>query len=61
MGDSDATPKKQGGAERSCQRCGSPVELLTRLPATSENPSYRIFGCTACSFIEWIAEQVTGE
>jgi hypothetical protein len=39
----------------------SAMELLTRLPATSENPSYRIFGCSACQFVEWIAEQISGE
>ncbi len=62
MGDSDTTPQEEGsGTSRPCQRCSSPMELLTRLPATRESPTYRIFGCAACSFVEWIAEQVTGE
>jgi len=57
--DSDALPPPQGDAIRACERCSSAMEMLTRLPATSENPSYRIFGCAACHFVEWIAEQIT--
>jgi hypothetical protein len=60
MGDGDMTPR-QGGTIQSCRRCSSVMDLLTRLPATSENPAYRIFGCTACHFVEWIAEQIAGE
>ena len=59
MVDADATPQEDGN--QSCQRCSSTMELLTRLPATTENPPYRIFGCVACHFVEWIAEQITGE
>ncbi len=62
MGDGETTPQNQGdGAYQPCQRCRSGMELLTRLPATGENPAYRIFGCTACYFVEWIAEQIVGE
>jgi len=61
MGDDERTSPKEGGADQSCKRCSSVMELLTRLPATGETPAYRIFGCAGCSFVEWIAEQVTGE
>jgi len=39
-----------------CERCKSPMALLTLLPRTSDHPSYRVFGCTACTFTQWIAE-----
>jgi hypothetical protein len=62
MAEGDTTPQEDGsGTSKTCERCSSAMELLTRLPATSENPGYRIFSCAACSFTDWIAEQVTGE
>jgi hypothetical protein len=59
MGDGETTPRKDEESDRACQRCTAPMNLLTLLPRTSENPSYRIFGCSACTFVEWIAEQVS--
>jgi hypothetical protein len=44
-----------------CQRCGASIFLLTRLPANGHQPAYRIFGCSGCTFLKWIAEQITGE
>ncbi len=60
MGDGDTAPEQVRGTSESCERCSSAMELLTRLPATGEHPAYRILSCTACSFVQWIAEQVTG-
>jgi hypothetical protein len=35
------------------------MSLLAVLPRTGDVPLYRVFGCTACTFIEWIAEHIT--
>jgi hypothetical protein len=42
-----------------CKRSSAPMELLAHLPRQGEQPSYRIFGCTKCTFNEWIADQST--
>jgi len=61
--DNGESPSARPGEEaaRACTRCSSPMDLLTLLPRTGEYPSYRISGCTACHFVEWVAEQTTGE
>ena len=60
MGDGDTTPVRSGDeSDRPCGRCSSTMSLLTRLPATSENAAFSIFGCSACQFVDWIAEQVS--
>jgi uncharacterized protein with PIN domain len=56
MGDSETTPPEDDASR--CQRCSSELELLTRLPATGDDPAYRIFECTACHVVRWIAEHV---
>jgi hypothetical protein len=41
-----------------CQQCGEltkPVGLISRL---GDQPGFQLFECTACRFINWIAEQV---
>ena len=42
-----------------CKRCGSSAELLTALAEWGHYPAYRIFGCSACTSVEWVAERVT--
>lgn len=44
-----------------CRRCGAQMFLLTSLPANGNQPAYRIFGCTNCTFLKWIAEQMSGK
>ena len=58
MGDDETTPQTGEEPARSCQRCTNPMQLITVLPRVGEHPSYRILGCTACTFLEWIAEHV---
>jgi hypothetical protein len=42
-----------------CQRCADqPLSLATCLPRMGDHPAYRIFTCSVCGFIEWIAEHV---
>jgi len=43
-----------------CQRCGAGMLLLTLLPAHGNQPAYRIFGCTKCTFLKW-TEEITGQ
>jgi hypothetical protein len=62
MGDGETTTPLWAGNEstRACQRCGSPVQLITVLPPTDQHPRYYLYGCTLCTFIEWAAEHVVG-
>jgi hypothetical protein len=39
-----------------CERCAAPVELLTALPRRFDHSAYRIFACTACTYVQWIPE-----
>jgi len=32
------------------------MEVLAHLPRHGDQPAYRIFGCTKCTFTEWITE-----
>ena len=42
-----------------CQKCSKgTMKFLTYLPRAIDHPGYRIFDCSACGFIEWIAEKV---
>jgi hypothetical protein len=62
MGDSEKTPLRQDGKPgQECPRCHAAVALVTVLPAWGQHPAYRIFGCTECTFMEWIAEKISGE
>jgi hypothetical protein len=54
----ETAPPNDRNADKECGRCGGDLALLTVLPRVGEHPTYRIFGCAACSFIEWIAEQI---
>lgn len=57
--ETEKTPPPKGGSTApSCKRCNGALELLTVLPRFGDHPSYRIFGCHACGFLEWIAEAV---
>ena len=58
MDENGGQPEGDNASDRTCKRCGSPLEFKMVFPRTSENPQYRIFGCTACDFLEWIAEHV---
>jgi DNA-directed RNA polymerase subunit M/transcription elongation factor TFIIS len=42
-----------------CPRCtGKSLTLATFLPRMGDRPAYRIFTCSVCGLIEWIADQV---
>jgi DNA-directed RNA polymerase subunit M/transcription elongation factor TFIIS len=41
-----------------CEKCGGDVRLLTILPRASDHPTFRIFECVSCSFINWVAEKI---
>jgi len=44
--------------DQKCEKCGGVTELLTLLPRLGERPAYRIFGCSACNELTWIAEAI---
>jgi hypothetical protein len=53
MGDGDTTPQARGeGTIRACPRCNSGMELLTTLLATGPGPSYHVFGCPNCHYLD---------
>jgi hypothetical protein len=41
-----------------CERCEGDLRLLTILPRASDHPTFRIFECASCNFINWIAEKI---
>jgi hypothetical protein len=49
-------PRTHDADPNACERCAAPVELLTVLPRRIDHSAYRIFGCTACSFVQWIPD-----
>ena len=44
--------------EHNCAKCGAVTELLTFLPRFGDEPAYRIFECSACKALTWIAEAI---
>jgi hypothetical protein len=54
MGDGERQDD-QPAHERSCDRCREPAKLLTILPRTTQNPTFWIYRCASCGFVEWIA------
>jgi hypothetical protein len=49
-------PRRRDGDPIACERCAAAVELLTVLPRAVDHSAYRIFGCTACNFVQWIPD-----
>jgi len=50
-------PPKGASIPPSCNKCSSAgMELLTVLPHLGDRPTFHIFRCIACGFIDWIAE-----
>ena len=56
MGDDE--PQPQPDPNQVCERCSGPLVELLHIARTAEHPAYRIIGCTACTFMKWIAEQI---
>lgn len=54
MGD-EAWPKTI--AQKVCRQCGGTLELLICLQKTVGSPAYKIFYCTDCEVIDWVAEE----
>ena len=54
----DTKPPPNGvSADPSCDKCRSGgMEPLTILPRLGDRPTFHIFRCIACGFIDWIAE-----
>jgi hypothetical protein len=53
----DAKKDTSGPDDPPCSKCGGDLRLLTILPRASDHPTFRIFECVSCNFINWIAEQ----
>lgn len=45
-------------AQRLCQRCNRQTELLTVLHSTTEHPTYWIYGCGSCGFVDWVPDEI---
>jgi hypothetical protein len=50
-------PRGSEAEPAACERCASPVELLTALPRRFDHSAYRIFACTACNYVQWIPDR----
>ncbi len=55
---SDGESKSIDPVDPPCERCGGAIRLLTILPCTSDHPTFRIFECVSCKFINWVAEKI---
>jgi hypothetical protein len=56
MDTSDDAPSGAPEPEQpNCEKCGGGLEQLTRLPRAFDYPTFDIFRCIACGFINWIA------
>lgn len=55
MNDAEKVPNR-GSATSACSKCAGALDLVTVLSPVGEHPSYRIYRCVTCGFIEWIAE-----
>jgi hypothetical protein len=47
-------PERRLGEPTACERCGAAMQLLNVLAPLGPRPGYRIFGCSACTAIEWV-------
>lgn len=45
-------------AQPLCRRCSKQTELLTVLHRTTEHPTFRIYGCGSCGFVDWVADKI---
>jgi hypothetical protein len=50
-------PHRQPGDPVNCSHCGKPVDLLNVIARLGDRPTCRIFGCAACSRLEWVYEK----
>jgi hypothetical protein len=55
--DANAPPRQP---DQYCEKCGAATQLLSFIPRFGEQPAYRIFECSACNALTWIAEAVSG-
>jgi hypothetical protein len=51
----DAPPPQP---QQKCEKCGEPADFASFIPRFGEQPAYRIFECTACKALTWIAEAI---
>jgi hypothetical protein len=42
-----------------CEKCGMATTLAAYIPGFGDRPAYRIFDCTACKALTWIAEKIS--
>jgi hypothetical protein len=40
-----------------CRRCSKQTWLLTILPRFGAQPTYHIFNCDGCGYIDWVPQQ----
>jgi hypothetical protein len=50
----------QGYAARLCNQCGKPGNLPTILPRFGDQPTFHIFDCVGCGYIDWVAQRPAG-
>jgi DNA-directed RNA polymerase subunit M/transcription elongation factor TFIIS len=40
--------------ELHCKRCGGGMVLVTVISKFGDQPSYKLFRCVACEFLDWV-------
>jgi DNA-directed RNA polymerase subunit M/transcription elongation factor TFIIS len=40
--------------EDHCKRCGEGMTLVTVIRKFGDQPSYKLFRCVACEFVDWV-------
>jgi hypothetical protein len=46
----------QSHSTRLCRRCGRPGGVPTVLPRFRDRPTFHIFDCIGCGYINWVAQ-----
>jgi ribosomal protein S27AE len=53
----DVADRGEAEIVRTCPRCGESTKLGTILPRFGDYPTYHLFECAACGYVEWVARQ----
>jgi uncharacterized Zn finger protein len=44
-------------AAPACKNCGEPTRLATVIPKFDQSPTYSIYQCDACGYVNWVVEK----
>jgi DNA-directed RNA polymerase subunit M/transcription elongation factor TFIIS len=58
MADDETSARSVEAKQATCEKCGGDrLEHLTRLPKGMGHPTFDIFRCVACGFVNWFARE----